>query len=447
MTKELRVRVVQDPSSGFTALDERAESPDITVCLDIVSGDRIRARLYGSAVPSLFGTEHRADLSVRPDDVRSAGARLCRLWKELVVDFRPPAPDGHPDHSGVEQPYASGVDLSTRPPGELYEILDELAVAGAELLFGTLLGGPDRRVQHFAAYLAQALAADDTLRVRFDSELYIPWPMVCLRPEDVPPPDGGQDRDPASLFRRFLGHRHRIEQTGGAYPWLGGRHEPPVVPSVSLNHDVHVDRRGRTKAADVAVVLAKGTRFVERTTRSELVRALSDDSLNEHLMYFWCHGHFVPNGSQPACLALKLTDQTSIDAQTVRDRRRRFGEGSPFQPFVVLNACHAGVPEGGGDLAFLGRELIHAGARGVLGPQIEIPQLFAAEYALEFVTRYLHGAETAGAAAHAVARRFADELRNPLGLTYALHHGMDTRLERAAADPADGTGSGQEVTV
>ncbi len=145
--------------------------------------------------------------------------------------------------------------------------------------------------------------------------------------------------------------------------------------------------------------------------------------------------------------ARRLTDQTPIDAQTVRDRRRRFGDGSPFQPFVVLNACHAGVPAGGGDLAFLGRELIHAGARGVLGPQIEMPQVFAAEYALEFVTRYLHGAETAGAIAHAVARRFADELCNPLGLAYALHHGMETRLERAAGDPADGTGSGQAVTV
>jgi hypothetical protein len=161
-------------------------------------------------------------------------------------------------------------------------------------------------------------------------------------------------------------------------------------------------------------------------------------------MYFWCHGHFVSNGSQPAILALKLTDQTTIDAQTVRERRRGFGEDSPFQPFVVLNACHAGIPEGGGDLAFLGRALIHAGARGVLGPQIEMPQVFAAEYALEFLSRYLRGAETAGSVAHAVARRFADELRNPLGFAYALHCGMDTRLERAALPTA---GTGQEVAV
>ncbi|MEV2234863.1 CHAT domain-containing protein [Streptomyces phaeochromogenes] len=435
MSTELRVRIVQDPSKGFTTLpDELAQGPDITVCLDILAGDRIRARLYGPAVPSLYGTEHRADLTARPAEVRAAAARLCRLWKELLVDFRPQAADGRPSPGEPEQPYATLVDLSTRPLPELHGILEELALAGSELLFETLFGGTDPRIQCFRTYLAQALSTRDDLRVRFDSELYIPWPMVCLRPEDVPAPEPGhhEDPDPTTLFAHFLGHRHQIEQTGGAYPWLGGRHEAPAVPSVSLNHDARVDRQGRTRAAEVAAALSKNTRFVERTTRPELVRALADATLDEHLMYFWCHGHFVSNGSQPASLAVRLTDQTAIDAHTVRERRRRFGDGSPFQPFVMLNACHAGVPEGGGDLAFLGSALIHAGARGVLGPQIEMPQRFAAEYALEFVTRYLRGTETAGEITHAVARHFADKLLNPLGFAYALHCGMDTRLERAA---------------
>ena len=66
-----------------------------------------------------------------------------------------------------------------------------------------------------------------------------------------------------------------------------------------------------------------------------------------------------------------------------------------------------------------------------------MPQAFAAEYALEFLTRYLSGEETAGAIAHAVARHFADELHNPLGFAYALHCGMDARLARA--QPAEVT--------
>jgi len=443
MDKELPVRVVQDPSRGFTDLpDQVTREPDLTLCLDIVSEDRIRARLFGNAVPALHGTVHRADLRVSVAEVRAAAARVSRLWKELLVDFRPLAEDGRPVPGEPERPYASLVDLRGRPPGELYAIVDQLALTGSELLFDTLLGGTDPRVELFGSYLAEALAAYQGLRVRFDSELYLPWPMVCLRPEDVPVPADAHDA--AGLFPRFLGHRHQIEQTGGAYPWMGGLRDAPVVPSVSLNHDVRVDRKGRTRAAEVAELLAKDTHFAERTTRAALLDALARRELCEHLMYFWCHGQFIPNGSQPACLAVKLTDETAIDARAVRERRRRFGDSSPFQPFVLLNACHAGVPDGGGDLAYLGGELIKAGARGVLGPQTEIPQRFAAEYALEFLTRYLHGEQTAGAIAHQVARHFADELHNPLGFAYTLHYGMDTRLERAVAPAA---GSGQEVAI
>ncbi|CCK27815.1 hypothetical protein BN159_3436 [Streptomyces davaonensis JCM 4913] len=423
MPTELHVHVVQDPSRGFTALPDRlTRGPDVTVCLDSLGEDKVRARLYGPAVPSIYGTEHRVDLAVRPADVRAAAARLCRQWKEHFVDHQP--------DDGPENAYATLVDLRERPTAEVYDIVNELALVGSELLYGTLLGSADDRVIRFRDYLTETLGLRDGLRVRFDSDLYVPWPMVCLEQKSVPaflPRSEGLD----PLFQRFLGYRHQIEQTGGAYPWLGGLHEAPDIPAVSLNHDTRVDRRGRTRAADVAAVLAKGTRFVERTTHGELVRALGEAELCEQLMYFWCHGHFIPNGSQPASLALKLTDNKTIDAQTVKDRRRRFGSESPFQPFVVLNACHAGVPEGGGDHKFLSGALIDAGARGVLGPQIEMPQVFAAEYALEFLTRYLHGTGTAGDIAHAVARHFADVLHNPLGFAYALHHGMDTRLERA----------------
>ncbi|WP_328873506.1 CHAT domain-containing protein [Streptomyces sp. NBC_00287] len=427
MPTELHVHVVQDPSRGFTTLPDRlTRGPDVTVSLDSLSEDRIRARLYGSAVPSLYGTEHRVDLAVRPADVRTAAARLCRQWKEHFVDHQPVDEDGEP-----ETPYASLVDLRARPTEELEGIVRELALCGSELLYGTLLGGSDERVERFRGYLTETLGRSEGLRVRFDSDLHVPWPMVCLEQKHLPgqlPSDGSL----ASLFRRFLGHRHQIEQTGGAYPWLVGLRDAPEVPVVSLNHDTRVDRKGRTRAPEVAAALAKNTRFVERTTHGELVRALEQAELSEQLMYFWCHGHFIPNGSQPASLALKLSDNKTIDAQTVRDRRRHFGNETPFQPFVVLNACHAGVPEGGGDHKFLSLALIDAGARGVLGPQIEMPQAFAAEYALEFLTRYLHGTETAGGIAHAVARYFADALHNPLGFAYALHHGMDTRLERAA---------------
>ncbi|MEU6915412.1 CHAT domain-containing protein [Streptomyces olindensis] len=445
MPRELHVRVVQDPSRGFTTLpDALTRGPDITVSLDVLGEDRLRARLYGPAVPSLHGTEHRVDLAVHPAEVRSAAARLCRMWKEVLIDHRPLTADGRPAPGEPETPYASLVDLRSRPMDELITLMEELALVGSELLYGTLLGGTDPRIARFRSYLTEALAQREGLRVRFDSDLHLPWPMVCLTAEDLPADPAHPSEPLPDLFRRFLGHRHQIEQTGGAYPWLAGLRTAPDVPAVSLNHDTRVDRAGHTRAADVAALLAKGTRFVERSTWRELVTALARPDLCEQLMYFWCHGRFAADGPQPPSLVLSLTDQKTIDAHTIRDRRRRFGSDHPFQPFIVLNACYAGLPEGSADARFLSRAFVDAGARGVLGPQIEIPQVFAAEYALQFLTRYLHGSRTAGSIALTVARYFADELHNPLGLAYALHHGMDTRLERTPSPSSD---NDREVSV
>lgn len=188
MPRELQVRIIQDPSRGFTALpDALSEGPDITVSLDVLGDDRLRARLYGPAVPSLHGTEHRVDLAVHPAEVRSAAARLCRMWKEVLVDHRPLAADGRPVPGEPETPYASLVDLRSRPVDELAPLMEELALVGSELLYGTLLGGTDPRIARFRSYLTEALARGEGLRLRFDSDLHLPWPMVCLAAEDLPP--------------------------------------------------------------------------------------------------------------------------------------------------------------------------------------------------------------------------------------------------------------------
>ncbi|MEV7278365.1 CHAT domain-containing protein [Streptomyces sp. NPDC093111] len=434
------MRVVQDPSRRFTLLGGlAAPRPDVTVAFDLCGDDRIRARLYGPGVPALQGTEHKADLPVKPAKVKAAAARLARLWKEVFVDHRPPSPDGRPVPGRPEQPYATLTDLTSEPLDELRPVLDELAHSGCELLYGTLLEGEGHQVRLFREFLSSVLA-DEGLRIRFDSDLFVPWTLMCLRPEDLPAPADG----PPGLFDRFLGYRHQIEQTGGSYPWLGERPAPAALPVVSLNHDTGIDRHKATRASEVAALLAQDTTFVERTQGVELAAALSDPALGDQVMYFWCHGAFHADGPEPPGLAVRLSDTRIVDAHLVRERRRRFGEDTPFQPFVLLNACHAGVPAGEADRAFLGRALIEHGARGVLGPLIEMPQVFAAEYAYAFFDRYLGGRETAGQIAHALARAFADEHLNPLGLAYALHCGMDTRLARA---PLAATDQEQGVAV
>jgi hypothetical protein len=456
--RPLPVRVVQNPSADFTELDglESELGPDFTMTLTLWEDDGIVLHMHGDRLP-LLRSEYTVKLTVKPSDVRAEAASLSALWDRLLVHHTPLDADLNPAPGRRSDPYASLVNLRDEPPEELLRILGELADAGEDLLFGTLLGGEGKQVGYFRDFLARALGATG-LRVRFNSELFLPWPMLCLPEagEAREPREGPGDRETSdgqetatqavfdALFSRFLGYRHQIDQTGGTHPLRRRRTTPPHRPTVSLNHDITLDRLGRTRAAEVSELLRRGTSFTERTLRDELLDALGRSDFDEQFMYFFCHGHYLDRGPQPACLALELSDRRPIDAQTVGRRRSPFGELSPFRPFVLLNACNANGPSGTHDRADLGRALIRAGARGVLGPQIEMPQAFGAEYALAFVRDYLTGAHTAGETVHRLARHFADVHRNPLGLAYSLHCGMDSRLQRAPAKAAD---QGQEVTV
>ncbi|MER6994377.1 CHAT domain-containing protein [Streptomyces sp. NPDC000410] len=419
--RELPVRVVRNPSRDFTRTRELpVRGPDVTVSFDVYGEDQIRARMHGPAVPALYSMDHKAILATKPSVVRDAGARLRRRWKEFV-DFQPLDEHGREDAARI-RPFASAVDLRDHP--EAMPHVRELADMGAHLLFRTLLRGDGPGIDAFRGYLAEALASTD-LRVRFDSDLQLPWPLLALPSRDVPDDE---------VFARFLGHRHQIEHTHHSYVYGPGAVEPRPAPLVSLNHDPSLGTRGRTRAEQVAAALAEGGDCVSRTTRTELTQALKSAERDEQFMYFWGHGRYVPQESAPPAFAIALGDGLEIDGLTILECRDGQDWGtSPFRPFVLMNACHgtAPGPAGSGRLSLAGA-LIESGALGVLGPLIEMPQVFAAEYALAFITEYLRGTATAGALAHTLTRRYAAEFANPLGLAYGLLCGMDSRLERAS---------------
>ncbi|MGW0334611.1 CHAT domain-containing protein [Streptomyces sp. NPDC003011] len=430
MARDLPVRITQDPSQGFTRRPARAiRHPDLVLVLDAYAGDHVRARAYGDVVPAAFA-EYTARLDVAPAALRASAARLRALWKRELVAYEPVDDHGVPRPGRPRLPYAACPDLTAEPAHELRAILDELVEQGTYLLWEELLGAGGPGAERLRKVVLDAFSGPGPLRIRVDSDLFLPWPMLCLPPEHGPQSKDGPDE----LLARFLGYRHQIEQTGGHHPDFPDEDDAarlPPTPVVSLNHDTGIDPEGRTRAAEVAAALADGTVRVERTRREELLSALKSDRLDEQLVYFWCHGHFRPvDESGPALFVVQLSDHRDIDAHTLLARRAAAaGPLFPYQPVVLLNACYAGLP-GSADLTHLGGALIRAGAGGVLGPQIEIPQVFAAEYAYAFVTRYLSGTATAGEIAHLLARHFADTFRNPLGFTYALHCGMDRRLER-----------------
>ncbi|MGW7459009.1 CHAT domain-containing protein [Streptomyces sp. NPDC054797] len=426
MTRELSVDVLHNPSLDFTALPPRQRRPDSPVRakppLDLVvmlrqhSPERLHLSAFRTSQRTPYHGTPNAYLTVSGGELLRAAARLRSLWSSRLVHYQPLDADGMPAGG---HPFSDEVDLSAH--AELsHRLTQELADEGQYLL-ERLLEGADRAMTDLRAFLVGTLTGEEGLRVSFDSDLHLPWPMLA-----VPPPEG------APLLQGFLGYRHQVEQTGAqAFPRTQREVLARALPVTSLNTDVMLDTVGR--APDVRKLLEERSQLTVRTDSEELLGDLAAPVLHDDVMYFWCHGAFVENGSPHPHLAVKLSDSQPIDADLVLLKRRRHTASGDalFRPFVLLNACHTGqtAPEPG--MKHLGAALVNLGADGVIGPQFDIPQIFASEYALEFLDRYLSGDSTAGEITLGLVRWYADRFHNPLGLAYSVYCGIDSRLEKA----------------
>ncbi len=416
------VEVLENPSHSFSGVPRQRGGSQGAAVEEVSAGLRVKLYRSGTGVSimahdtSALGTDpwHQAPLEVPAEELLDRTDRLLAIWRDQVV-FHQIADLGYGQGVG-DRPLAASVDLT-----ELRELTDPLVVKLADEgfdLLRVLLDGTGYDLGRFREFLLGALAGGQQLRISFDSEWQLPWPMLAVDPAECDSP-----------WEAFLGHRHQIEQARTGYPWdhapLGRRERV----ATSLNKDTTLDHVAR--AHEVQKLLEERSLLTVRTRGSELLEALSRSVLHEDVMYFWCHGRFVNTGASSQVLTVRLSDAEDIDGPVVK-RKRRYYFRSPqsrFKPFVLLNACHSAKAAEPGRLKHLGQELIDQGADGVLAPQIEIPEAFAAEYAYAFLDRYLTGAHTAGAIGQCLVRHFAREFHNPLALVYSLNGGINARLD------------------
>ncbi|MER5351654.1 CHAT domain-containing protein [Kitasatospora sp. NPDC002551] len=412
MSRDLAVEIRRNPSADYTQLPGPSRRPgplDLLVSLRRSNGG-LYVHAFRPAERSPRTRAHHAQLDIGEAELLRRAGRLRGIWRDRLVGYAQVDEHGLP----VGYPFAQAANLAATP-GLAENRMGELVEEGRFVL-QKLLAGPGRDLGGFREFLLGALTEEGPLRISFDSELHLPWPLLAV------------DSGAAQPWEDFLGHRHQVEQTGDAYPRVQAPYPVRDRPVTSLNTDATLESVGR--APEVRKLLEERTQLTVRTESERFLEALSRAVLDEDLMYFWCHGQFVENGTAYAQLAVRLSDGRDIDADLVR-RYREPHQDAPealFQPFVLLNACHTGQ-SAAAELEHLGRALVELGATGVLGPQIEIPQVFAAEYAFAFLDLYLTGELTAGEIARGLARHFADVYRNPLALTYSLHCGIDSMLE------------------
>ncbi|MCX5193689.1 hypothetical protein OOK31_07250 [Streptomyces sp. NBC_00249] len=423
MDVELELTAPQDPGDLYRLLPQPPSCGprDLVVTLRRPAGGKVGLSLWGDSriVPQPSNGTLDATLETDAERLEALSARLISHWQRFV-EYQPEA---LPHQPLDKLPFKRLADLSGRPPAEVLAKVAFLAAEGRNLL-SKLLAGDDRELAFVRTRLLDVLARRD-LRIRFVSDLDIPWSMLAVGPAAH---DAGTIADP---FDAFLGHRHQIEALTKAYPsdfWYVARHTRPVA---SVNADEELT--GKPLAPEVRKLLDDRTELTERFLGTELLDALRRPALAEDLMYFFCHGRYTTQGAH-TWQEMRLSDPLPIDGELVDSYREphteanaRDGTLSLFHPMVVLNVCFAGAPAASGYHSLSAAFVLH-GATGVLAPRIEMPQVFGAEFALRFLTRYVVDGLPAGLAVLETVRWFAAEYRNPLALTYGLVCGLDSRL-------------------
>jgi nicotinate (nicotinamide) nucleotide adenylyltransferase len=324
--------------------------------------------------------------------------------------------------------FQTGVQI----PSALEQVaLTTLARAGGRLfrkLFFHDQGGQD--AAELGTYL-RTEASDDgsilTLQV-IDTEAAVPWALLYL----------GDVGDDATLdWQHFLGLRHIVELVPLG-PLMPGR--SPRIPStpqlmVGLNVNLRVGPEVVNEEVESHQVhwqdlqsRRPGLRLTTRSTRSTVLDALKDPTNSDQIVYFYCHATAQGRDGDTGAAAITMEPDNPL---TLDDLADNAGRRIPLShhPLVFINACESA------DLSplfytgfvpyFLGR-----GARGVIGTECKTPALFAIRFAEAFFDRVLDGAPI-GQAMLETRREFLDRYRNPLGLVYAVHCDVSTRLDPA----------------
>ena len=312
--------------------------------------------------------------------------------------------------------------------------LRALARAGARLFQQIFFGPGAGADSKLVGELLRNLATDPGTRLKIQivaENAPVPWGLLYL----------GEVAGNAQLdWYKFLGMRHVVESIP-----LMNTSEPPdesissePLLTVGINVNSEIDRQMESDFVarqqmfwQKAARDQKRIRVVPRTTRAQVLEALTDEKNREQILYFYCHaasaGLDDRKGPDAASLALTDGDITlgdlSLDAPTSMLLRGN--------PLVFINACESA------DLSPTFYDgfvpyFMAKGARGVVGTECKTPALFAAEWAQQFFDRFLAG-EPLGEAFLALRQEFLEQHGNPLGLLYAVHCSGDTRIQPALA--------------
>lgn len=374
--------------------------------------------------PKAWDTEVELDpneLLLQVDQCRS-------VWMQAVVNYR----EQNPTKGLLNAiPFQDEFNLSGRP--ELLERAGrQLAIAG-DKLFSSVFRHANLR--DLRETLATASRAKSLVLTITSDVFFVPWGMMYVHPD----PDRPLNKSDGSNFRweGFWGLRHIVEHNT---EWIDLRNALPVSDSDRLKMSINVDE-SLDEQFNVACVASQIDFFklqpqLEteiRTTSADLCEALSGPDFVDRVLYFYCHGCGARdrNRLNLESPTITLTDGKPICHTDIQYWRRGLGS-LDSHPLVFINACQGGQMH---TLFYktLAIEFLKQEATGLIGSQIDVPALFAAEYAQRFFKRFSDWTDTPvriGPLMRDLAWEFVRKECNPLGIAYSLYRGADCHVSR-----------------
>ncbi len=428
MTAELDATVTVDHTDGLRHIRNYSYNRARTVHLRFVKepGDTgYRVQAWGSAFPEdgCGGYQGRV---THPVATVSSGIDVLRTaWQRFVVE-----------HVEIDEqtgraafPFVDDWDLA-KSDDRLRQVGLALARAG-HTLFKLLFVNDDPGMREIAGHLQAALRTSDNVITMESDDLFVPWGMLYTPQEDGA--DGLWAADAKWSFDGFWGYRHLVEHSFSRVPGFDSR---ILVPAnqvvVGLNVDERVDHE-YPKTSYVQPVIdffSSRTKVVLRRSKIELAAALQDPEFADHITYFGCHGEVGGSDGQQAQPYLTLGDDERIYGAELIGWLTH--GPLPTRPLVFLGACQGGQMSSRFCPAF-GLHLLNHGARCLIGPQVDLPRAFAREYTTRLFSEFLEPGAKLGDIVRSLARSFATDHGNPLGLIFSLYRGVDVHLWPADA--------------
>ena len=274
--------------------------------------------------------------------------------------------------------------------------------------------------------LRTALSGPPLLLTVYTDEFFLPWGMLYIDPAGQPPVRGG------GMWQRegFVGYRHVIEQATDSFVPMAALPGHDTI-RLGFTFDREIESQQGVRCINTQMEFFRqcaGLRPTERQTKREIEEAFRLAPFPDHVSYFFLHSITTGNSGGTIAAQFLLADEL-VEASEIRA-----WTSGPFvlQPLFFFNACQSGQMLTPFYESFA-LVLLDLQARGLIGPQIDIPTVFADEFARQFFARFLRQDGSTGPQVGEImrdlARQFFDQDSNPLALAYSLYKGADCYVD------------------